>query len=319
VPNGDATAARIERIERELVLRTRLIRLAEPGLEPLAAGFAENVTFAPGAVIYRAGDRPHDFYAFARGEIELAAAGVPPWILKSQSGIGLLDVLADRPRAFTATAVTKVRAMRVAASDYFDFLEERFELVTAALHGVTKDIHEIHLSLAPDGGFPEAAPAGAPAAGPPCGPLSLMQSLGVLRDSPLFRRANVQALARLTALAREVGVDAGDTLFRRGDAAGKFFLVARGVVEATHGAPEIVARFGRADLVCGFGALASADYQYTATARSPVIAFSFAVEDFFDVMEEHFELTRSVLAGMAAEYERLLIERERRAATTSAG
>lgn len=307
------------RIERELLLRTRLTHLAEPGLEPLVAGFAEKVHFAPGAVIYRAGDAPLDFYAFARGEIELAAEGVPPWILRSQSGIGLLDVLADRPRTLTATAVTRVRAMRVAAGDYFDFLEEHVELVMAGLLGVTNDVQDIHLSLPPDGGFLDAPRAPAPAGGGLAGPFDLVQRLDVLRDSLLFRRANVQALVRLAALAHEVHVGSGNPLFRRGEAAGKFFLVARGVVEARHEAPEIVARFGRAEVVCGYGALGKADNQYTATALSPVTAFSFAEEDFFDVMEEHFELTRSVLAGMASEYERLLIERERRAAITGAG
>lgn len=302
-----------KRIERELLLRTRLTHLAEPGLAPLVAGFAEEVTFLPGSVIFQAGDPAAHFYAFVRGEIELSATGMPPWILRSQSGIGLLDVLADRPRTFTARAATRVKAMRVGAGDYLDFIEEHFELVVSAVVGVTEDVHRMSLALAPDGGFPELPAPGRESA-PPEVPLDLVEKLVVLRDAAPFRRANVQSLVRLAALAKERRVRAGEDLFRRGEAAGKFFLVARGVIEARHEAPEVRARFGRADLVCGYGALGRADNSYAARALSDALVLAFAEEDFVDVMEEHFELTRSVLAGMAVEYERLLLERERRAA-----
>jgi CRP-like cAMP-binding protein len=147
--------------------------------------------------------------------------------------------------------------------------------------------------------------------------LSLVQKIDVLRRSRGFRQANVQALVRLALLAREIRLNAGSTLFQRGEAKGLFFLVAEGVVEAVHEAPVLVARFGRGDLVCGYGALGNADNQYVATARSPAVVFSFSEEDFFDVMEEHFELTRSVLAGIASHYTLLSLERERRAAKSA--
>lgn len=238
--------------------------------------------------------------------------GMPPWTLDAQSALGLLDILADRPRTTTATAVTSVRAMRVAGDDYLDLLGEHFDLVVTKVLGIADHVHEISLSLAPDGGFPPIVLSPLPAPAAPR-PMDLVQKLGVLRASSLFRRANVQSLVRLCALAREVPVEAGGTLFGRGAAVGKFFLVASGVVEAERQGPAIVARFGRGDLVCGHGALGKADNVYSARACSPVLALSFVEEDFFDVMEEHFELTRSVLAGMAAEYERLLLESERRA------
>jgi CRP-like cAMP-binding protein len=102
-------------------------------------------------------------------------------------------------------------------------------------------------------------------------------------------------------------------VFHRGEAAGKFYVVAGGVVEARHEAPDLVARFTRSDLVCGYGAFGQADNEYVAVALTPAVVLSFREEDFFDVMEEHFELTRSVLAGIASDYERLLVERDRRA------
>jgi CRP-like cAMP-binding protein len=293
------------------MIRPSLAHLTDPAVAPLLAGFAKEVTFAAGEVIYRAGEAADCFYMFARGEVELAAEGIAPWILDARSSIGLLDVLADRPRTFTATAVTEVRAMLVSGDDYLDLLGERFELVVAKVLAMANDVHDISLALAPDGGFGPSPP---PTSEPAPRPMDLVKKLLVLRQSPLFRRANVQALVRLTALAREISLPAGATLFRHGEAQGQFFFVAHGVVEAKRQSPEIVARFGRGELVCGHGAIGKADDEYTAQACSPVISFSFSEEDFFDVMEEHFELTRSVLSGLALEHERLFLERERRAA-----
>lgn len=301
----------MERLERELFMRTKLARLAEPGLSRLVASLAEEVEIAPGTVLYRAGDPPHFFYAFVRGDVEVVTAGAARWVLTDQSGIGLLDVLADRPRGATVTALGPVHAMKLRADDYLDFLEEHFELAMDAALLASKDVHELSLALAPDGGFePIAVPPGA--AGPaPRGRLNLVQRLQVLRDSRVFRKANVQALVRLATLAREIRAGTGDTVFRRGEAAGRFHLVAQGVVEASREAPALVARFGPGDLVCGYGALGSADDQYVASARTPAVVLAFSEEDFFDVMEEHFDLTRSVLAGIASDYTRLVLERER--------
>lgn len=48
-------------------------------------------------------------------------------------------------------------------------------------------------------------------------------------------------------------------------------------------------------------------------ARRPLLGLSFSEEDFFDVVEEHFERTRSVLAAMASAHERPVVAREQRA------
>ena len=300
------------RMEHELLLRSKLMRIAEPGLAPIVAGLATEVTFEPGEALYRAGDRSDCFHALVSGAVELATGAVPPRVVEDPFGLGLLDVLADRPRALTATAVTRVRAMRVRADDYLDLLEEHFELVMSTMRGITRGVHEASLALAPDGGFAEVPCPPESALDLPAGPLGVVRKIGVLHEAAVFRGANMQALVRLAGLAKEARFQAGEVVFGRGEAAGKFYVVARGVVEARRQAPELSARFRRADLVCGHGAFGEADNEYVATARTPAIVMSFREEDFFDVMEEHFELTRSVLSGIASEYERLLALRERR-------
>ncbi len=307
-----------KRIEHELLLRAKLMHIAEPGLAPLVAGLAHEVSFEPREALYRAGEPADSFFALSTGDVELSAEGVPPRVVGRPLGLGLLDVLADRPRTFTATAMTPLRAMKVTADDYLDLLEEHFELVMTTMRGVTRAVHEASLALPPDGGFVWIPDPEVPAAAAPGSPLSVVQKLAVFRDSPVFSRANIQSLVRLAGLATEARFSRGEVVFERGEAAGKFYVVAGGVVEARHEAPDLVARFRRSDLVCGYGAFGKADNEYVAAALAPSVVLSFREEDFFDVMEEHFELTRSVLAGIASDYERLLVERDRRLGTSTA-
>lgn len=306
------TSTQEDRVEREILVRSTLTQLAGPRLAKLVASVGEDITFAEGAVLYRAGDPAHHLYALLQGEIELSAPGRLPWLLQNQSGVGVLEVLTNGPRTFTARALTAVHATRVAADDYFDFLEERFDLVLGALSRLTTDIHLHSLSLPPDGGFSLVAPPEPAGAAPPA-PMSFLRKVQALRDSVAFGRANVQALVRLAAVAREARVEEGGTVFRRGEADGRFYLVTEGVVQASREAPAILATFGAGELVCGYGAIGPADDEYVATACTRAAVLVFEEEDFFDVMEEHFELTRSVLAGLARDFERLLLERERRA------
>jgi len=302
----------LKRVEREIFIRTQLVGRAGAEIAPFLADLAKETTHAPGAVVCSAGEPHSHLYIVTRGKLEVTKEGAPSWILEDQGTIGLLDVLLQQPRTHTVTAVTEVHLLQIVADEYLDLLEDHFEFMTKFMLGTANDLHEMSLSLPPDGGFP-VLPAPTPGVtGALPEPMNLAQKLAVLRDAPAFRGANMQALVRLAGLAHEHRLNEGETLFRRGDAVGKFFLVARGIVEARREAPVLVARFGRGDLVCGYGALGQADDHYFATARSPVAAFSFREEEFFDVMEEHFELSRSVLGAIATEVERLAVEGERR-------
>lgn len=307
--SSDAT---LKRVEREMYIRERLVGRGGGAIAPFLADLATEMTFASSAVVCRAGEPLHHIYIVVRGALELTGAGAAPTTLEDEGAIGLLDVLLQRPRSHTVTALTEVQVLRLVADQYLDFLEEHFEFLTTLMLGAAADLHALSLSLAPDGGFPLLVTPTPGAAHALPEPTNLAQRLGVLRDAPAFRGANMQALVRIAGLSREHRLDEGETLFRPGEAAGKLFIVARGIIEATREQPRLVARFGRGDLVSGYGAFGPAEYDHTATALSPAIALSFGEEALFDVMEEHFELGRSVLAAIAMEFERLAIERERR-------
>ena len=141
----------------------------------------------------------------------------------------------------------------------------------------------------------------------------------LLRGAGLFSAATVQSIARLAAVADEIDAAPGEALCREGDRSERLFVVASGHVEIRHASPEIVARFGPGQIVGGACAAGLAECAWTATAVTPVVALSLRREDVVDVMEDHTELTRSIMMGVSLEREQMLAALARRKADLPPG
>lgn len=86
----------------------------------------------------------------------------------------------------------------------------------------------------------------------------------------------------------------------------RVFLVVEGQVEGLHESPDVAYSFGPGDIVLGAGAFGVPALAWNARATSRARLLAFGGEDWLDLMEEHFDLVRSALAGLALERERLL-------------
>jgi CRP-like cAMP-binding protein len=91
-------------------------------------------------------------------------------------------------------------------------------------------------------------------------------------------------------------------IFRESDEAEHFWVIASGRVAISRDGDDIVER-GPGELIESFAAFGHSRRQYTATAVEPVIMLAIDKDVLFDRMEEHFELTRSVMAYIAAKWE----------------
>jgi CRP-like cAMP-binding protein len=265
--------------------------------------------FPAGAVIYNRGDPSGQIYYVMRGEIELSAPDVETWTFTPPSVIGILDVLQDRVRERTATALTDVDALVLSAEDYFDVIEDNFEFARTAVCNVSANLHMMSLGLAPTGGFPE--PAG-PLLPPPARPLNVVERTLALHEAPAFRAASVQGVTRLAGVAEEVRFSEGEVIWRFGEPCTALMVVARGLVQIRREDPRIEARFGAGSLVGGYATIGHDIHQYETTALASSVALRVRKEDFFDLLEDHVEVTRSVLAFLAVERERVLNERAAR-------
>jgi CRP-like cAMP-binding protein len=296
-------------VERQIFLRS--LNIARPlGSASKQLARAMRDTLIPaGATLYRRGDPAGEIYFVIKGEVELTLEGAEPWKLLPPSVVGILDVLQDRVRERTATALTDVHALALSAEDYFDVLEDNFEYARAGVQGIAMNMHQLSLDLAPTGGFPEPPSVVLPV---PARPLNLVERTLALHEAPAFRAARVQGVTRLAGLAEEVRFAPGDVISRRGDPSDALLVVARGLVQVSHDAPRLEARFGAGSLVGGYASLGHGTHQFDTKVLAPTAALRVRREDFFDLLEDHFEVTKAIMAFLGAERERIYAERAAR-------
>lgn len=296
-------------IERQIFLRT--LNIARPlgsAAKQLAEAMQDRLIPA-GSRIYRRGDHAGHIYFVLKGEVELKLEGAESWKLTPPSVVGILDVQQDRARERTAIALSDVHALVLGAEDYFDVLEDNFEYARAGVQGIAVNLHKLSLDLAPTGGFPE--PTG-PVAPLPPRPLNLVERTFALHHGPAFRAASIQGVTRLAGLAEEVRYEPGDVISRRGDPCDALVVVALGLVRIDREDPRVEARFGAGSLVGGYATIGHDAHEYDTTVLAPTAALRVRKEDFFDLLEDHFEVTRGILGFLASEREHVLEERAAR-------
>lgn len=296
-------------VEREVFVRS--LSLARPtgaSARALAAAM-EDVRLASGTVIFRADDAPEAAYFVMSGTVELVAPGTDPWTFGRGAVVGILDVMAERPRARTAIVRADALVLRLRADDWLDILEDDFEYTRDVLRGVASANAGVHLELGPRGGFDEP-PLDAPTIAEDAPRLGLVERMMVLRDTDLFRRTTIQAITTISDACDELRLPAGAILSDRVSLFAGFSVVARGVVEMTRaGEPELRARFGPASVVGGPFGLAHPPEKLEVRAITDASLLHVRDEDFYDVMEDHFDVARSAFATFALERERLMSKR----------
>jgi CRP-like cAMP-binding protein len=102
-------------------------------------------------------------------------------------------------------------------------------------------------------------------------------------------------------------VQHGDLAIRPGGSKnGCLLIVARGVVELERENPPLSARFGPRSLAGGIGSIGEDMRAMKFRALTPALLLRVRDEDLIDVMEDHFDLTRSILRHANLERERLM-------------
>ncbi|MEY2934127.1 MAG: hypothetical protein RL033_4876 [Pseudomonadota bacterium] len=285
-----------DRVERELFLRAML-----GGKLPAAREMAEQLrgrTLEAGEFLYRAGDLANEVYFVVQGTIGLSRPGGPEREFGPGSMLGIFDVEHDRPRVRTARALSKVELLALSAEDRLELLEDSFEQTRAVIRRMAARLDE----LGQYGGQPlEPTQTLAPKEEA----LPLIERVFTLRDTPAFRRASIQALVSLAPAADEVALGAGEVLFQQGEARGVLYVVVAGCLELIR-ADGALERYASATLVGGGAALGDGLLRQSARALTPAVVLRLREEDLYDVMEDHFELARSVMRYLSTEHEQQL-------------
>lgn len=297
------------RIARELVLRS-LLMARVPGEADdarLGARLADAIDELPlrdGEPLYGQGDTSEHAFVVAEGRIAVETERRRSTFGPGEP-VGLLDAVRRRPRAGRASAEGETRVLRFRVDDWLELLEDNFTYARDTVIGAARLVHGVSVVAG-------AAGAPTPSAPPPAGSLRPATELDdveralALRAVPLLHRASVQALIDLARLSSDLVV-APDGLVFEARRQRHLYVVARGLVRARQqGEPPFAVDFGPGSLVGGLGALAGLEEHYEARALEPSLLVRFEREDYFDLMEDHFDMVRSALTALIDERERLL-------------
>ena len=263
-----ADDTKLMRLSRELFLAAA----APPSIPAWAiermASVLEEQSIEEGQALFTAGEPPEFIYFMRHGRLRMTGEGRPPLTFEGRWVLGSFDVLLDRPHQRTATALDSFGIQRLAADAWLELIEDSFEVARAMLENASRMLAELE-----DKAGPELV---------------------------------IETLADLAVLANEVAFEPGDLVWSRGEAPDRAYVVFDGEIEASRESPSFVRRFGPGMLVLGTPSLGGLAPVWEARARTRAHALSFRLDESLDLMEEHFDMVRSVLASMAKERELLL-------------
>jgi CRP-like cAMP-binding protein len=300
--------------ERELFFRSFIRGTRVP--ESVARQFAESVVevvYPAGSVIYSQGEPSQHVTYVIRGEVELRAQGEQPWRFGSRSAIGGLDAFQEHPYSRTAVALADTLVLRIRYEDWMELLEDNFDFAKSAVHFFYRGLEGLSAEVAPEEVYP---PLGEERLSSlrTAHTLGLVERLQVLRAAEPFRRIRMQVLVRLAEASSERHLEAGEVLAEPGQTAGMIYLVARGAVEAARSKPPAVFSHLAGNTVHTYPAFGDEEASYRTRALEQTLLLALRKEDLFDVMEDHADVTRVLLAFGAAERQRLMRIKANRAA-----
>jgi CRP-like cAMP-binding protein len=295
---------RTQRISRELFLAALGMNVGarEPWIFARLAAILEEEEFASGDCVYAANDTPDYFYFLRHGRVELARSGRPTETLEGPRAFGMIDAIVERPRSHSAFARAPITLLKVPAPGWFEILEDSFELARMSVLRFARSVASLEEALWAKGCISAPTPLRLDGTGKP---LDLVERLAVLMQTLPLRGAGVQPISDLATECEEVSLVHGETLFLKGAPIRRIFVVVEGLVEATRARPEVTWRGGPGQVVCGVVSFGGARSEWEAHAATPVRALAFRIADWFDVMEENFEMVRATLTSLALEHERL--------------
>ena len=123
--------------------------------------------------------------------------------------------------------------------------------------------------------------------------LSTIEKVLFLKSIDLFAQAAIEDLGRVAALAAEVRVKAGETIFRQGEFVDGIYFVVQGMV-AVQRDGERIRQVGAKEAFAVVAALDQEPAAHSATAIEPVHALKLNAADFHDTLALDYELVRGV-------------------------
>jgi CRP/FNR family cyclic AMP-dependent transcriptional regulator len=118
-------------VEVDLIRRVPVFSAIEPAKQKLLCFSSERLTFEAGDVIFHEGDAPDAAYVVIEGAVEITirTPGGPRVVntLGQSDVVGEAAIFGDMPRTATATAKTRMEALRVCKDLFLDLMRDNAE------------------------------------------------------------------------------------------------------------------------------------------------------------------------------------------------
>lgn len=310
---GDGRDIRNLRVSRELFLAAfGASRGAfESWVTDRLVSLLEEDEVRAGEALFTAGDTPEFLYFMREGAVRLIRSGHRVRRLEGRHVLGLIDGLLERSRTRTVVAATNLHLMKVRIDAWLELLDDSFDVARASVLQLARVVAALEERLDAVQGARKilAADATGLLSGRlPRGRLNVIERLALLMDVPLLRGGGVQPLSELAAVSQEVHFERGGRIFERAVPRDRVFMIVEGEIEASREGPDLVRRAGAGEIVCGAAAFGEPALAWSARATRRGRALAFRVDDWFDLMEEHFEMVRSAVSALSLRHEELLDE-----------
>jgi len=293
-------------LERALYLKTigTLRELPQGELAALAQRAREQF-FRKGTRILTPGQRLESFHIVVEGRVLTRGAEHGESELGSQEALGFLTMLSRWPEGLEATAEVDTTTLEIDADDFYDVLEDHFNLVDMTIRNISRTMLLERREI-PEGTYL------APAEGlldHPEQELDLIERLLFLSRGTALLRTNMDSLIQMAQAMKEIRFRGGDRLWKAGAPSGDIRILVSGTVECTVEKSGTRFRTGPGYPLGNLENLAGEPRWYTAVAETPVVALEGASDLFLDVLEDHFEMTQGFLASIATGLITVLQER----------
>lgn len=293
------------RVEQEIFLRSFFTDRPPERMARQLVARMQDGHYREGELLFERGAAASRFFFVVDGEVAMEHPNTAPWTFGPNSMIGVGDAILERPRDRTARALSSVQTLSISLEDYTECLEDNFEFAKAALERACWNIHEQGRQLAPDEVF-DPLDLETPLAGMtmPQRRLNSVERLLALRAHRIFRETKVQPLVTLAQRTHEDRWEPGALVSRPDDPTLYLYVVVSGYFEITSVSLEIRAQFGPGSFLGGPGMLGYAQSPYRMQAKTASATLRIAKEDLFDVVEDHFFLSRAFFKWVARDNER---------------
>lgn len=291
-----------KRVERELFLRAIAISKPPPEVARAIAQVLRDLHAKRGTILFERGSTPKTAHFVVSGEVTYQGVDdEEDMTFGPGSLIGILDLNIGRPRARTAVISQDAHLLELPYDQWLEVLEDFPDYTSAARRTVAHGLHEVMLTLAPDGGV-SSLPG-------PCAPskdCEIVSRMVMLRRTRAFETASMQAVADIADRGEILRPEPGELLVRPGGKV-RLFMAMRGKVHVERRVTPILrATFGPGQLVMHGAAFSNALADYAVVCGPNAAVFAVDQADIDDVSDDHFDVVKSVLRGMSTDRDQLM-------------